>query len=265
MTRLIAIANQKGGTGKTTTAINLAAGLARYGQQRVLLADLDPQANTSAIFFGTTYVAGPDPGLTVYDMLLKEVEATQVVRSIELETNHRQGLPTATLDILPAHLTLATAEQDLVSIFQRENRLRQALQPLQANYDFILIDCPPSLGLLTINALMAATEILIPIEPGVFPLIGLGLLRQTIDKVSRANPDLRLMGLLPVRLNRTNLATSTLEELTTAFGDLVLSPIPERVAIGEAHAQGQDIFLYAPTSEGAAAYTTLMEEVLKRG
>lgn len=265
MTRLIAIANQKGGTGKTTTAINLAAGLARYGRKRVLLADLDPQANTSAVFFGTTYVAGPDPGLTVYDMLLKEADATQVVHSVELAAHERHDLPAATLDILPAHLTLATAEQDLVSIFQRENRLRQALHPIRDSYDVMIIDCPPSLGLLTINALMAATEVLIPIEPGVFPLIGLGLLRQTIDKVGQANPDLRLLGLLPVRLNRTNLATSTVEELTAAFSDLVLSAIPERVVIGEAHAQGQDIFLYAPNSDGAAAYMTLMEEVLHRG
>jgi chromosome partitioning protein len=258
MTRIIALANQKGGTGKTTTAVNLVAGLARYGQQRVLLVDLDPQANATAVFLGMAYVAGPNPGLTVYEVLTGKSEAAQAIHAIQLAE-------TVNLDILPSHIHLAVAEQELISIFQRENQLQRALQAIQPNYDIIMIDCPPSLGLLTINALMVANEVLVPIEPGFFPLIGLGLLRKTIETIKGANPKLRLMGLLPVRVNRTNLAASTLEELTQAFGELVLSPIPERVVIGEANAHSQDIFGYAPHSDGAAAYKKLVEEVLHRG
>ena len=265
MPRIIALANQKGGTGKTTTAVNLAAGLARYGNQRVLLVDLDPQANTTAVFFGAAYVAGPNPGLTVYDVLMEQAQAKSVLRSAELAANGRYKLPATSIDLLPAHINLAVAEQELVSVFQRENRLKQALETIQNQYDFVIIDCPPSLGLLTVNALMASTEILIPVEPGVFPLIGLGLLHKTIDTIKAANSELHVIGLLPLRMNRTNLAVSTLGELKSRFGDLVLPPIPERIAIGEAHARGQDIFLYAADSDGAAAYTTLVNEVLNRG
>lgn len=265
MPRIIAIANQKGGTGKTTTTVNVVAGLTRQHEQRVLLVDLDPQANASSVFLGPVYIAGPEPGLTVYDALIGKVEAAAVLRSVELAANEYSNLPAVAIDLMPAHINLSVAEQELVSVFQRENRLQQALVPLQESYDFIILDCPPSLGLLTINALMAATEILVPVEPGVFPLIGLGLLRKTIDTVKTVNKELRLMGLLPVRINRTNLATSTIEELTESFGNLMLPPIPERVAIGEAHAQGEDIFLYAPTSDGATAYSTVVKEIMNRG
>lgn len=257
MTRLIAIANQKGGTGKTTTAINLVAGLARQ-KKRVLLIDLDPQANATALFLGTAYIAGAKPGLTVNDALNDASTITQAIRSVTLA-----GDETIHLDILPAHISLATAEQTLISVFQRENRLQKAVQLVQDKYEFILIDCPPSLGLLTINGLMTASEVLIPVEPGVFPLIGLGLLRNTIETVKSANPTLKLIGLLPVRVNRTNLATSTIEELTNAFEDLVLPPIPERVAIGEAHAEQTDIFHYAPQSDGAIAYQQVIDKILK--
>jgi len=258
MTRLIAIANQKGGTGKTTTAVNLVAGLARQKKQ-VLFVDLDPQANATAVFMGTTFVAGPEPGATVNDVLNEATTIAQAIRPITLA-----GKEAINLDILPAHISLATAEQTLVSVFQRENRLQQAIQSVKHNYDFIIIDCPPSLGLLTINGLMTASEVLIPVEPGVFPLIGLGLLRNTIETVKSANPALEITGLLPVRVNRTNLANSTIEELANTFGELVLSPIPERVAIGEAHAEQADIFYYAPKSDGAAAYQQLVDEVLNR-
>ncbi len=265
MTRIIAVANQKGGTGKTTTTVNLVAGLARQHNQRVLLVDLDPQANATSVFFGPEYIAGPEPGLTVYELLLGKAEATQTLRSADLAGSSRNNLPAATIDLLPAHINLAAAEQELISVFQRETRLKNALQSAVENYDFVVIDCPPNLGMLTINGLMMATEVLIPVEPGVFPLIGLGLLQQTIGTVQQANPNLRVMGVLPVRYNRTNLASGTIEELTNAFGELVFPAIPERVVIGEAHAQRQDIFLYAASSDGAAAYETLVSEVMKRG
>jgi chromosome partitioning protein len=264
MPRIIAIANQKGGTGKTTTAINLVSGLARLSGQKVLLIDIDPHANTTAVFFGARYVASPNSGLTIYEVLMNRAEITRVVHQIELEANDYCGFPKASIDILPSHFNLASAELELVSIFQRENRLREALKPVKNTYHYMVIDCPPNLGLLTVNALMAATEVLIPVEPGYFPLLGLGLLNQTIQTVAAANDSLRIMGVLPVRMNRTNLAISTIAELKSAFGDRVLPLIPERIAIGEAHAQNQDIFSYARSGDGLKAYANLAREVMSR-
>ncbi len=265
MTRIIALANQKGGTGKTTTAVNLVAGLARMQNQRVLFVDLDPQANASAVFFGPAYVAGPDPGPTVYDILTEKSDVLEVLRSLTLEGDPKNNVPEVSLDMIPAHIKLAVAEQELISVFQREDRLIRALRKIKDNYDIVILDCPPSLGLLTINGLMGATEVLIPVEPGIFPLIGLGLLRQTIGTVQSANQDLEILGVLPVRVGRTNLANTTISELSNAFGDRVFSPIPERVAIGEAHARGKDIFSYDAISDGAKAYATLAQEVMDRG
>jgi chromosome partitioning protein len=264
MARIIAIANQKGGTGKTTSAVNIAAGLARFSDQQVLLVDIDPHANTTSVFFGAPFIAQPDPGVTMNTILTGQSEAAEAIRKVELQANTRANLVATSLTVLPSHAHLATAEMALVSAFQRENRLREALKPLHEQYAYIIIDCPPNLGLLTINALMAAQEVLIPVEPGYFPLIGLGLLRQTIDTVAAANTGLKIVGVAPVRVNRTNLAASTVEELSAAFGALLLPAIPERTAIGEAHANGQDIFSYAPDSDSAEAYKALVQEVIKR-
>lgn len=260
MSRIIAIANQKGGTGKTTTAINLAAGLARAGRGRVLFIDIDPHANATSVFLGAMFIAQPEPGLTIYEVIKGSVPAAQAIRPHSLEANGAA----ITLDILPSHSNLAVAEMELVATFQRENRLRTALTPIVNHYRYIIIDCPPNLGLLTINALMAATEILIPVEPGYFPLIGLGLLRKTIETITAANPALRVMGVVPVRVNRTNLANSTVQELSAAFGALLLPAIPERTAIGEAHAQGKDIFQHAGSSDSAVAFNLLIEEIINR-
>ena len=266
MTRIIAFANQKGGTGKTTSAINVAAGLARgvSNGKRVLLVDADPQANATATFLGVPFAAGPQEHPTIYEVLMGRAETTHVLRAVELP--QRGQVPAATLDVLPAHLNLAAAELELVAEFQRENRLRDALAPLLDNYHFVIIDCPPSLGLLTLNALMAASEVIIPTEPGYFPLIGISLLQRTIDKVRRVNSSLRISGVLPTMSVGTALARQTRQALTDQFNSLVLPSIPRRVSIAEAVAVGKDIFAYEPlTHDGANAYAAVVKEILNRG
>lgn len=266
MTRMIAIANQKGGCAKTSTAVNLAAGFARQGDKSVLLIDIDPQANATAVFMGIEFAAGPrQKGThTIYEVITGTVPVQDALYRVELEPVGSKDTA-RTLDILPAHLDLASAELELVNLFERERRLRRALRPIRDQYDLIIIDCPPSLGLLTINALIAANEIIIPVDPGVFPIIGLNLLQSTIQMVQQANTELRLMGVVPTLVDRTALARDTQEELEAAFGELLLPSIPRRVAVGEAHAAGQDIFLYDPQSDAAKAYRKLLQEVDKRG
>lgn len=272
MARIIALAMQKGGTGKTTCSINLAAGLARGVEQnvsqRVLLVDIDPQANATAVFLSPKFTLGP-PGdeLTTYDVLVNQAPIEEALYTIDLEESARAGIGPASLDLLPAHIRLARAELDLLGVLRREDRLSGALRRIENDYDYIIIDCPPSLGILTLNALVAAQEVIIPVEPGYFPLIGIGLLRQTIDDVAQIN-NLRISGVIPTMQDRTVESRETLEALRQMFGGQVLPPIPQRVAIRNAHAAQTDIFAFATDAasrDAAEAYTSLVREVVARG
>ena len=261
---IITVVNQKGGSGKTTTAVNLAAALARgvADDQQVLLIDLDPQANTTAVFLGVPFAAGPQQAPVVYEILMERASVIDVVRRVTLPATCRA--PEGSLDILPAHLNLAAAELELVTAFERERRLARALAPILDRYHFVVVDCPPSLSLLTVNALMAATDVLIPVDPGLFPLVGLGILLRTVEMVRQSNSGLQVSGVLPTFADHTVLARDSQRQLRQEFGNLVLEPIPRRVALSEANAAGKDIFAYAPASAGAQAYGHLAAEVVRR-
>lgn len=270
--RTIALAMQKGGTGKTTCSINLAAGLARgiASEQReplrVLLVDADPQANATAVFLSPKFTLGPaDRTVTAYEVLVNQVSARHGIQKLTLSANERMGLSEATLDLLPSHIRLARAELDLLGVIRREDRLAAALRKVEGDYDFIVIDCPPSLGILTLNALIAAHEVIIPVEPGYFPLIGIGLLQRTIDDVAQIN-DLQLLGVIPTMQDRTIEARETIEALEKMFAGRVLPSIPKRVAVRNAHAAQMDIFGYATdaaSEDSAAAFADLVREVAR--
>ncbi len=181
-----------------------------------------------------------------------------------LSADKARRAPEGSLDILPAHLNLAAAELELVTAFERERRLARALAPILDRYHFVVVDCPPSLSLLTVNGLMAATDVLIPVDPGLFPLVGLGILLRTVEMVRQSNSGLQVLGVLPTFANHTVLARDSQRQLRQEFGNLVLEPIPRRVALSEANAAGKDIFAYAPASAGARAYGHLAAEVIRR-
>ncbi len=251
MARIYALVNQKGGVGKTTTAINLGAYLAYYGQ-RVLLVDMDPQANaTSSLGVNKYRLRGG-----TYEVLLGDSPAAPLVL-------HN---PRLKLSLLPASPALAGAEVELVNELARETRLRRALEPLTARYDYILIDCPPSLGLLTINGLVAAQDgVLIPVQCEYLALEGLSLLTQTLDKVRQALfPELGVRGVVLTMFDgRTNLANDVVAEVQKHFPDKVFhSVIPRSVRLAEAPSYGLPISAYAPQSSGGKAYAALAREIL---
>lgn len=245
------LVNQKGGVGKTTTAINLAAGLANLGR-RVLLVDLDPQANaTSSLGIDKNKVQGG-----VYDILLGDSQTGEhILHSAKLK-----------LALLPASPALAGAEIELVSVLARESQLLKGLRPLEKSYDYILIDCPPSLGLLTLNGLVAARHgVIIPVQAEYLALEGLGQLTHTISRVRAAlNPHLAIRGVvLTMYDGRTSLAEQVAAEVRKHFpGRVFKSVIPRSVRLAEAPSHGVPITAYAPSSPGALAYKALAEEVL---
>lgn len=251
--RVIAMVNQKGGVGKTTSTVSLGAALAGYGR-RVLLVDFDPQG-AIAISFGINPSALE---LTVYNLLTDEdCQISEVLIHSDVEN----------LDVLPSNIDLAAAELQLVSEVGREYALKRALEPVLADYDIILIDCQPSLGLLTLNALTAAHGVVVPMECEYFALRGVALLKDTIDKVSaRLNPDLAIIGVVATMYDsRTLHSREVLETVQQAFGDLVfITTISRTIKFPDAAVAGTPITVYAPDSTGADAYRQLAREVLAR-
>jgi chromosome partitioning protein len=252
MARVFCIANQKGGVGKTTTAVNLSAGLAQIGQ-RVLLVDLDPQGNA------TTGSGIDKRSLTsgVYDVLLESATVEEA----------RQRSPKGGFDVLPSNRELAGAEVELVGVERREKRLKQALDQVLAGYDFVLVDCPPSLSLLTLNGLCCADGVLVPMQCEYFALEGLSDLVNTIKQVHRnLNPALRIIGLLRVMFDpRITLQQQVSEQLKTHFGDKVFETvIPRNVRLAEAPSYGVPGIVFDPTSKGAVAFVDFAKEMVGR-
>lgn len=252
-TKIMAIINQKGGVGKSTTAINLSAALGELGKQ-VLLVDLDPQGNSSSgLGIEKSQVEN-----CIYDVLLNDVPIEEVIIPDVCEG----------LDLVPATINLAGAEVELVSEMARENRLKDAVGALRGKYDYVFIDCPPSLGLLTVNALVAADKLLIPIQCEFYALEGVTKLLDSMKRVkTRLNPTLDIYGVLMTMYDgRTTLSRQVVEEVRTYFGRLVFeTQIPRTVKLSEAPSFGQPITLYDPSGKGAQSYMDLAKEVIARG
>lgn len=245
--------NQKGGVGKTTSTVSLGAALAGYGR-RVLLVDFDPQGALSVALGVNAY----ELDLTVYNLLTQsDCHIGDVILTTDVEN----------LDLLPSNIDLSAAEVQLVSEVGREHALARVLAPVMGEYDIILIDCQPSLGLLTVNALAASQGVIIPMETEYFALRGVALLKDTIDKViSRINPDLQIIGVLATMYDpRTLHSREVLQTVQQAFGDAVFQTVINRtVKFPDAAVAGEPITSFAPTSSGADAYRQLAKEVLAR-
>lgn len=250
VSKIIAVANQKGGVGKTTTSVNLGAGMASLGK-RVLLVDIDPQGNTTS----GVGINKADVAHCIYDVLIEEIHPKEAI----VETNI-QGL-----HLIPATIQLAGAEIELVSTISREVRLKKSLQLVKHEYDYILIDCPPSLGMLTINSLTASDSVIIPIQCEYYALEGLSQLLNTIRLVQKhLNTSLEIEGVLLTMFDaRTNLGIQVIEEVKKYFQQKVYRTIiPRNIRLSEAPSHGQSIITYDPRSRGAEVYLELAKEVV---
>jgi len=249
---IVSIANQKGGVGKTTTAINLAAALAMRGR-RTLLIDMDPQSNSSMSYLDIRTIER-----SLYDVLS---DTQCALADVVVESN------VTNLSVAPARIALAKLEAKLVGEMDAHFRLKDRLEPIREDYEFIVIDCPPTLGLLTANALVASSHLLVPIQSSYFALEGTDDLLETVEKVrARANPDLRLLGvLITMHDRRTAIARDIRNQIRAVFGDLVFATvISKSVRLEESPAYKEPIFTFAPESSGATEYYRLCEEVIDR-
>lgn len=253
MGKVIAIANQKGGVGKTTTAVNLSSGLAHQGK-KVLIIDIDPQGNTTS---GIGVEKG-DVNHCIYNILVEDMKVTDVI----IPTN------TENLYIVPSTIQLAGAEIELVPTISREVRLKNAIDDVRNNYDYVIIDCPPSLGLLTLNSLTAANSVLIPVQCEYYALEGLSQLLNTVRLVQKhLNHQLEIEGVLLTMFDaRTNLGIQVIEEVKKYFHEKVFKTIiPRNVRLSEAPSHGESIISYDPRSRGAEVYIDLAKEVISHG
>lgn len=253
MGKVIAIANQKGGVGKTTTAINLAASLAVL-EKKVLIIDADPQANTTS---GLNFSPEDDSHRTIYEVMIGQLDIKDALIQTEMQGLH----------MIPSHINLVGAEMELVDAPERESILKKALEPIRDDYDFIIIDCSPSLGLITVNSLTAADSVMIPVQPEFFALEGLGKLLQTIRLVQNGvNPTLTIEGFVITMFDgRTKVHTQVVSQLREHFKDMVFNTIIQRnIRLSEAPSHGKPIILYDVMSNGTNNYLNLAKELLER-
>ena len=253
MGKVIAIANQKGGVGKTTTAINLAASLAVL-EKKVLIIDADPQANTTS---GLNFLPDKDTKRSIYEMMIGKIDVRDALIQTEL----------ADLHMIPSNINLVGVEFELQNADGRESVLKNAIAPVRDDYDYIVIDCSPTLGLMTVNALTAADSVIIPVQPEFFALEGLGKLLQTIRLVQNGiNPGLTIEGFVVTMFDgRTKIHTQVVSDLREHFGDMVFNTIIQRnIRLSEAPSHGKPIILYDVMSNGSSNYMNLAREVLEK-